>query len=301
MTDSNVGPFLSRHFIWVNFVILLSSIMSIWFSSTFEDEAIFKAIFKEVGMAGLVAFVLNFSIEFVNRKKHEVFVEEIGNNLFKAVYGRNIDKNITTQLDKHVFFSDCIRRDYCVDIAFTKENNGQVVMSGCVTFEVENVTNHKKKIPVVKAVLDTMEEVNIELIQVGDSVIFRHGQEESELEDEPHAGEDERLSIKKVGDVMALTYSAELQPNQRIRVAQKYSKVVPDHYNETFSTTIPLDTFRLKVMDATGLNLKIMAVSVHPEDEKEIPTANPLHREWHINDVILPGQGIVLGWKHQTI
>lgn len=289
----DVYPLLGKHFVLINLLILILSLIAILYgvnnSETHHSDT-FRAVAKEIGMGGLVAFILNISIEFVNRKKHENFVNEIGNNLFKAVYGRNIDEAITSQLDKHLFSSDCIRREYFIDAAFALDGD-KLLMKNCVSFHVENITKTAKKIPIVKTLLDKMNPLKDHEILVDDVLIYKTLDDENNM-----AEQNSKLSINHDIDCVRISFQDTLRPGEKIRVVQKYTRTVPNYFNEVFSTTIPLDSFRIRVTDNTNLNLKIVAFSIHPEDEELLPGATQISQEWRVKDAILPGQGVVLSW-----
>jgi hypothetical protein len=297
--NNGVNEKFYQNFTIVNLAILLASIFLLflywvlheYFEPTIKNSY-FALICKEIGMAGLIALILNISIEFVNRKKHNEDKEElislISKELFKAVYGRNIDKSIVTQLDNYLFSSMCIRRGYRNLIQLNMVSGGDNSMAtftSSVSYLIENVTSKRVSIPLVKCVIDSV-----------DSNGFNSFKKMS-INGKDFLGDDLAQYINPSADkrVTNLFYEDYLEPKSSIEVSYEFERLVHARSSEAIVTTIPMDSFELNVIDKNE-SFKIDAFSLHPLDEALV-IDNGVLKEWRINDSIIPGQGFLLIWE----
>ncbi len=317
----------------VNWVILLASSFCLivhWLiSRNFDAEisrSLLNVVLEELGLAGLIALILNLSIEWVNRKRHEhhqhslldeldikhqettidllkrseeqqketakSLLIDVDKALFNRVYKRNIDESVFQQIEKHLLRADIMRRNFRSHFTvrlFPKDENLAVV-EYVNDYRVFNVTNKPVNVSVVKAVVDVTPkyrgECKFTRITIGDEIFT----------------EEQLVALVKEDDsrsFISLTIEKSVPPNDSIPVRIEYIKLAPADYVEVVITTVPMDGLHIAVTDPSE-KFTIQAVSLHPESERPLtPNDRAVHKEWIIENAILPGQGIALLW-HPT-
>lgn len=285
--------------------------------------------FKEAAFACLVAFFLNVSIEWVNRKRHQLQEEKLVQHLdmkhkerqdellkslderhsqsslallkdvFRTVYERNIEPGVFKVVDNHVLRRDVMRKGYRVTLKISpsaRQGSGQCTVQGAnelvdLTFQIEFEVVNLRQIDIDTLLLGAM----IDVVPSHDSmcrfVKAEVGGQSYEAEAlERYTTFDEDESLR------TLRITGCMKPAEAIKVMLIYTKVAPRNYSEVICSTVQMDGLKLDVYleDET---LAVHAISLHPEDA--VATENALfrrHSSWKIPHAILPGQGAVLFW-----
>ncbi len=90
---------------WVYLTIFCISLLFLVISAHYHSEwPVLSPFFKELGVAGVIALILVFTIEKFTRQRHEkaanTLVEKINNNLFHAIYKRYIPEEVFSEVEK---------------------------------------------------------------------------------------------------------------------------------------------------------------------------------------------------------
>ena len=108
------------NFWFANGAILFFSTLSLlgyWYLSSEHPNSFLVLLLKEAGVAGYIVCILNLSAEWVNAKRHHEkefrMIKKLNEELFLAVYGRDIDKSIVDHINENILKSNIIRRN-CV-------------------------------------------------------------------------------------------------------------------------------------------------------------------------------------------
>lgn len=276
-------------------------------------------LIKEAGMAGLIALILNISIEWVNRKRHNdhqtsllekldlkheatstKLLKEVTKKVFQAVYERNVDPTLFKQVDKHLLRADVMRRDFSATFTLEpfqdprtqgQKETGLVKLHFFNTFEICNLKEEPYSGILVKAVVDInpqfKENCHFNKITIGDKIYNKAELANQDL-------------CKEVEGYLVVKIAGELKPNESKLISIEYVKLAPIDFNEIVVSTIPMDCLSLHISDPKQM-FTIKAVSLHPSDE--VLTSAPENRylySWKIKDAVLPGQGMVVMWHPRT-
>jgi hypothetical protein len=108
---------------WFYRTFILGSIVSLLLSygaHIFLKEWTFvEHLLRDLGMAGLIAMVLIYTVDRVSRERHENaahdLMEKMNHNLFHAIYKRYIPPAVMEEVEKCLMKSDVFRTHYCID------------------------------------------------------------------------------------------------------------------------------------------------------------------------------------------
>lgn len=268
-------------------------------------------IAKELGMAGLIALILNVSIEWINRAKHfsqqnELLFElekkhedtskrllnDVNKQLFRTVYQRNIDAEVFAQVEKHLLMAEIMRRDFKASFTIKPfRMNGELtnlaVVDFCNSFTVQNLTDAPVTAPVVKALIDVKpayrDQCKFKRIKIGETIF-----EGAALDEKVQQVAGRNLLTVRVDQVIAA--------NESVPVSVEYQKLEAIDYLEVVVTTIPADKIDLEVVDPESF-FTVDAMSLHPEDEVRVTNSErEFLAQWKLDNAIFPGQGILLSW-----
>ncbi|UCU94452.1 hypothetical protein [Hydrogenophaga taeniospiralis] len=322
-----------ENFKHVSWVLLVSSLIFLslhWFieeHSTY-GKSLASYLFKDAGIAGLIALILNLSIEWINRKRHQSHQDTLINELqqkyqsitdkllsdleqkhqstsaellsgvtkklFQTVYERNVDPEVFRQVDMHLLKAESMRRAFHAD--FKLRRFLDPATNQATNFVVLDFCNDFKVVNLTSRVIEA--DVAKALVDVTpqykDHCYFKRvtidGQEFS------------RQSLATLGhtttdnNYLTLSIKQNIQPGDIKTVRIEYTKLAPLDYNEIVVTTIPMDGISLTVSDPEEF-FTVSAVSLHPANEKQITPKDQRHLcRWEIESAILPGQGILMLW-----
>ncbi len=281
--------------------------------------------FKEAAFACLVAFFLNVSIEWVNRKRHHLQEEKLVQHLdekhkerqdellkslderhaqsshallkdvFRTVYERNIEPGVFKVVDNHVLRRDVMRKGYQLTLKISPPTDQGTVANSSelvdLTFQIEFEVVNLRQVEIDTLLLGA----TIDVVPAHDSrcrfVRAEIGGKvfESEVLD-GHTTFDEDESLR------TLRITGNMKPAESVKVVLIYTKVAPRNYSEVICSTVQMDGLKLDVY-LEDESLSVHAISLHPEDA--VSTENSVfrrHSSWKIPHAILPGQGAVLFW-----
>jgi hypothetical protein len=285
---SNDPLWYENFFVVEGLIFIFSSICLIAYSQLApKDNAppdMYLIFLKELGFAGIVAFILNISIEWVNRRRHEKFTHALNRNIFKTVYGRNIDKKIIDQIEKNILKCDVYRKNYLIEIRLDicKTDPSKLKFHFFNSYDAINIGPKKSRIHILKAEID---------LENPDSDKLEKVEIDGKIQDI------NKISTQSNG-LMHISIEADIEPNHQTRVCVTYVKNLPIQSSEAIITTFPMDGMKLTVSDPNE-TFEVGAISLHPEDanfENENNSRND-HKKWSLDCGITPGQGMLLHWK----
>ena len=279
-------------FVVEGFILIFSSVCLIAYSHipviNSTQPSLLALFLKEMGFAGFVAFFLNMSIEWVNRRRHEKFVHSLSRDIFKTVYGRNIDKKIIDQIEKNVLKCDTYRKNYLVEVRLEVWRDKPNFVKFCFynSYDVVNIGSEKSKIPIIKAQIDLNDPDADRLEQV-------------KIDEEIYPIE--KISVSENG-FMTINLESELERNQVKKVCLTYVKHMPIDSSEAIITTFPMDGMRLVVSDPYE-KFEIGAISLHPENAlaDNLNEDRNDYKKWVLDCGVTPGQGMMLFWKPKKV
>ena len=257
---------------------------------------------KELGVAGAVALIASFSIEYANRKEFgeavETRIAEIQKNVFNSTFGRSIPDGIVDEISEilnHDFVRESHRAMYRMAIVDVAEICPGAASAKLMRVEV-TTTYRIKNISRVPATLNVVTHVD----KPPYARLHEHTRivsvkiDDQELTSIEMDAADKRL--KDTDDFKRFEHEiSDVEPGQQVTVATQAV---------TFKNLDDVEIFRsLKPSDG-------LVVGAHFPKEVRHFSADALHRlgvvtnsktddyaEWMIKSPTLPQQGIVFWWR----
>lgn len=150
-------------------VLLLLSLLAIelgyylekglaWGSRTVEEPLLGHMI-TEIGIAGLVGFILTLTFERLSAREFRDLAkrerDDIKTDVFHYVYGYGIPRTITDTIDRQILRTNFIRRnmraEYTLEVIDPTSPTQYVRARRAFSYEVENLTDQPKPFPFVAA------------------------------------------------------------------------------------------------------------------------------------------------------
>lgn len=270
---------------------------------------------SELGVAGLIAIILISTIEKFSRKRHEEATEkmheefytvteemhkEINNNVFRAVYKRNINEKILQEVERSLFNSKVQREKYT--IFYTLEHIDKkldaktdefehLLVTTRSTYIIQNISNG----PVEHAIQSNFE-LPIDdrwLEMVNFTKLTITGVSPCILE-----GDELRSYVKPNDDKdqLLLNYNIEIPEGKAIEVIIEGTLVKRVTDMEVWASKIPSDGIELHVYSPP--DIKVCASANHslkllPKNPDENRTV------WVLEYGLFPHQSIVFWWSNK--
>jgi hypothetical protein len=272
-----------------------------------------QTIFHEVGMAMIVACVISTTFEVTVRKQERVEQEEsiklMHKDLFRYLLGHSVDSKLMSELYQSVFRSSFVRRNMKVTCELSSlkgkhaaGDKGEkfIHFRTTVSYHMRNITGDRQKYLFNPTLTNTCqcedEKDSVSDLRVTDET----GKTVIKLSNSD-------LALVQNGMVSKLkTIPCVIVPEGR-EVEIKYAYNSVKRYSDmiTWQTLHPTDgiSFRIILGDDGVSNLVVHADSAH----RAYPVLASIREdgckfyEWTIQNYLLPGQGIELYWRPNSI
>ncbi|WP_369975511.1 hypothetical protein [Xanthomonas bundabergensis] len=265
------------------------------------------AIFmKEVGLAAMVAVIINFSIEAFNRKRHEkekrdlietinsahsdqreAQIKAINEKIFQTVYERNIPSNFFKAIEEQMLRSNFLRMDsiYVLRLEPYDANNAKIVFRH--SYKIKNMNSTAITYPMA----------------VGFDVMKSLGDEHKVTKFKAGTTEligDELNAIKQDKTEMHQWWSIKLdhlvEPEDIIDCVVEFIRISPRTGKEAICSMLPTDKMSVQVYDRDR-SFSVRAMTLHPRPEivKQIDEEGGIYH-WELDGALFPGQGFLIDW-----
>lgn len=262
-------------------------------------------IFKELSFALLIALIISVGIEESSRKElNEAVsnhVKEIQNNVFNSTFGRNIPKEILSEMEDLVLKADFVRSrhraTYNLSIKNVKEWDPNlrdykiIVAEATTSYFVRNVSGVTKSF-VVKIELEKPPFDELKKYTSIDSVKIRGIELSSKEIEDGDAIAPDTEDFKKFEHTIE-----NIAPGAEVEVVSKYKEIKMLNDVEIWRSLLPSDGMTLTLSlpkEAT----KWSAHALHREEARLRSSSKEsgVH-EWAVESGVLPHQGIVFWWR----
>lgn len=253
---------------------------------------------KEAGFAAVVATLLIFTIERVNRDRHQraadALLERINTDLFRAIYQRYIPKQIFAEVEKCLLKSNVLRENYSVDYSldFLDENCALLPQQRdlhlkCSIFSKYRVVNltdsavvHPVELHLERPVDDALlpyaviDEIHIDGNRLGDDVV--------------------RQATRLEATHLIFCHQVSLDAGASIDVSITCRTMRRRDDMEVWASRIPATGLTLRVNAPS--KIKVQATANHSEPLKEVKMNNDKVHIWELNHGIFPFQSVIFWW-----
>lgn len=274
------------------------------------SDPLVKAVavfFKELGLAAMVAVMINFSIEAFNRKRHdrekrdlietinsahtsqrEEQIKAINEKIFQTVYERNIPSGLFKVIEEQVLRSNFIRPEsaYLLRIEPCDEEHAKIIFRH--TYKIKNVNSTQAAysmaagFDVIKSLSDKYE---IRTFQAG----------KAKLEGEKLIAE--KIDKTEVHEWWSLKLEQLVDPEETIECIVEFVRISPKVGKEAICSMLPTERMSIQVIDRECM-LSVRAMTLHPRMEvvKQIDEAGGFYH-WELDGALFPGQGFLVDWR----
>lgn len=261
-----------------------------------NSDPLIKFLLKEIGFAFLVAATLAVSIDFITRRKHEVaadrLVDRMKENLFHAVFGRDVPPKLYSQVKRHFLNTEFYRTDFKVVFVFGSagEDPANVDPENFVkymeqtSYVVKNISNIKRTYP-------------IQITLEGSSLEIEEGPKSYKYEDLKVNNKNVAFDVQRdsVRGCLVASYNLDLSPGEDAKIDSATHAYVRFEDEMIITMTIPTEGVAISAVSHVP-SLVVRASSNHPEELEEI-RKDPTFMEWRQESAMFPGQGFVLSWE----
>lgn len=308
---TNLGVALAGTLLILSYAILFnaSEPINIFNLATIQASALkILAVFcKEIGLAALVAVIINFSIEGFNRKRHEAEkdsliasinnahatqrdaqIKAINEKMFQTIYESNIPDKIFHEIVERLLRSSFIRTEskYFLVIEKIDQEFAKITIRHC--YRVRNVsrTNSTHELTIGFDVIKKMESLySISKIQLGG--------EDMNKDTENYITKETR---SEVHDWWSIKKEKSVQPGEEIDCEFEIIRVSDLKGKEVICSMLPAERMSAEVFDQKN-EFSVSCMSLHPLPEiYEYWPSNPCKHTWSLGGPVLPGQGILINW-----
>ncbi|TXI50644.1 MAG: hypothetical protein E6Q50_04955 [Lysobacter sp.] len=261
---------------------------------------------KEIGLAFLVASIINISIERFNRIRHEVekseliaqinaahtsqkdaLIGRINKHMFESVFERDIPspffQEIKEQLLETFFLRTTSEYNYCL----TQKDRDYAKLIVRHRYSVKNLTT-KDQTYNLRISIDVLKKFE------NDYCFVRIG-----IGDTFHENEDIKIAKTKKGNTYEIWEACVpqvIKSQEEIKCEIEYERLSQIHGKEVACSLLPTARMAVRVNDPNKL-FHVRCMSLHPRSERDNTSSyDDGTYEWEIDGALFPGQGFLIDW-----
>jgi len=251
-----------------------------------------------IGTSILTAGILIVTLEVYHKtreeKKEAERLKKIGENVFDALFEQSVPKVVIDQFVEHVVRSPFFKIGYNIRYNLNKISiSDKKYLKGTVTvnYHLRNLS-HTIKNPIISFTFrkDLLPNEGKD-IQIQDALIERSDGsiEYLKADDKDNIFENDYVKVFKSDKL-------EIHGNETVYVSQVAELVFPLKYNEVMISLYASEELRF-VIEYPQYDIDVFAYALHPSDEAfKHPREGRGYKEWHLNESLLPCQGINFWW-----
>ena len=255
-----------------------------------------QELLKEVGFAGVVAFLLIITIDGFSRKQHERNVElltdKINKNLFEVIFKNKIPGELYEVVRTQLLESKVIRRDFDACYSFSKlstpeYNKEWLRMEVIHTYTLENISSEDVK---AFRISNTIDIPNVPKLQELCKILsIKIGDNEISI--------DEIAKIDPKKHFLKYSVEIDVPAGSRVKVKLHDERITRMHDSNVLCAIYPTIDLRLTVNVPSG-DLSVAADSLHAKDlePRAVPQGGTMF-QWQLPGGLLPYQGVYFQWR----
>jgi len=283
-------------------VLVIISIALLSISHTINESEFLRLLLLELGIAGIIALILIFTIEKITKEEREKAtksqIQDITENLFNAIFKRYIPDSVFSEVERCLFSSDVVRTNYRVDYDIgdiSQINNfpdddkqNYLACSIRTSFDLKNISDKEIEYDVRSFIELPMDEklqkfVNFQSFSVDNVDIGITGVEKSD------------------GSHTILTKSVKIGPKSKVSIVTKYATIKRKTDSEIWASLIPSDGIKIAISSPPSIQVKASANHSTKLIHSLISSTNIITKqEWSINTGIFPHQSVIFWWSDST-
>ena len=257
---------------------------------------------SELGIAGIVALIIIFTIDRFTRVRHENaandLIRRMNKDLFHAIYNRYIPTSVFGEVEECLLKSNVLRTEYAIDYSLNEitvaeaEEHGISVADReshlfCGVFSKYRLNNLSDKLHVhtMEMHLEIPIDENMQRFVRVDGV-RADGKDLSEKEITE--------SCSKTSTHLVFKYDVQIPPNGHMDVSTNCHSIKRKTDMEVWSSRLPSDGLILRVITQGDVN--VSATANHSQALTKETINNGKVMIWQLNYGIFPFQSIIFWW-----
>jgi hypothetical protein len=271
----------------------------------FAEIDLFSLIFKELGVAFLIAFVISIVIEKKAREERDRLfrtqMHRVQKNVLEAVYARKIPDDYFKYIETHLFQQTFYRTNLFVNYVLALRDGGSAQVTCTTSYDVTN--NSYDKAPcTVRSNLekpfrpDLFDEVKLKRLYVkavgADNPLL-------DLKEGDVAEALKKKIVERVvtGEQIRYGYPFELKPGETYTVSIENSWPAKGDAYDFWRAAAPVDGIRYQVF-ASAEDFDVRVVPIHPVAPRRIAGGPGDDLQgWEISSPLTPYQGFLVMWS----
>ena len=289
--------FLIKHYRVLYLLICLVSIILLVASHYWIPDNVFKMLAHELGVAGIVAVILVFTIETFTRERHRLAADDllasINKNLFHAIYKRYIPEPVFEEVEKCVMRCSVYREahelDYTIDdlppTADEALRSSHFQCTAQTSYKLSNLLDQDTTHDITIKIERPLESKYDALCTINELTVNGVTVPESEL----------MACITRTDQHVVLCKKIELPARGKVDVSTKSTLLKKKTDSEIWCSRLPSDGLKLTV-STPSKGLMVKASANHSERLK-VQLDNQVTRKWVLDFGIFPHQSIIFWWQ----
>jgi len=262
-----------------------------------EVSGSLQGILQSVGESGIVASVLMLTIELASRTAQKeaasALINNINQNLFRAVYKRNFSEGFISEIEDSIFKSNVFRRQHelsyiinTVDKRIDQEvdNEDHVLCEIHSKYELDNISG---------------KDISHEIKTFIELPIDKKWHEKCLLTSLDVNGKDvtSDARVECTNERLIISYEVDIPASSSIKVSTKVEQIKRAVDSETWTSRIPSDGMRLEVV--TPQDSIVAAASANHRANLTVVTDTTTMKSWKLDEFILPYQSVAFWWTKE--
>lgn len=285
--------------------------------SNFNIPELFSEVSCSLGIALFVSGLISMTIERRNREQFMQDIskktKELSENVLKGMFNRDHHENLLTIIKEDILESPIIRN--YLDIVYTLnvwkppahathlKDLTFIKIHAHLTTEVRNILTFSSKeagtvklplgLALPNPMIDELKKA-VTLIKFSvngkniDQGLIKKSNNELQEKFKEHNDYDPSIVVDYF----------ELNPKEKKTISAEYTMIKELEDTEVFRTLAIANSLSITVIDNTGLDLHIMAKSIHRRPLTRIKGDSSLCK-WQLDDILFPQQGAMVFWKQR--
>lgn len=274
---------------------------------SFFFSKVIPVLLSEVGVAGLIAIFLIYTIEKhnkdVERKEYKEMAEALHVNVLESIYKRYIPPRVFTEIDKCLFMAKLYRSKLKIHYTIKKVDSDlddkidsaeHVVCDAFITYHLKNTTSKPLKEVIPIYIEKPFDSAWSDKVGVNSLVVTRNTnskeiliKNKDDVNDYIKGSDDKQIIFK---------YPIDLEPDEELCVEARFTLIKRIVDQESWVSRIPTDSLELTVTTPNA-DFVVLAKACHSEALSENIDSNHITNSWSLDYGIIPHQSVMFWWK----
>jgi hypothetical protein len=261
---------------------------------------------KEIGLAALVAVIINFSIEGFNRKRHEKEKSELiseinlahnsqredqiiklNTQMFETIYKRNIPDNFFREIEELLLKGNFMRSNSEWVFQIKKHDENFAKLNIKHRYTIKNISNTRQTYKTSLGFdvdLERRNEFSVESMKAGNQY---------EIKVQPASTK----IVSPTHEWWTYEMDTQIEAGGEIQCDVEYTRLSRLTGKEVICSITPTNDMKVSVI-TPNIDFNVRGMSIHPRGAIEESSSQIFTmKSWKVDGPLLPGQGFLLDWS----